>query len=104
MTLGEVLQLVSAACAIVACICAVTVARRAQRWRDTDEAQRLIDRVDATESRLDKLEPKVSGLATKSDIVALKAELHGVCKQIDNEVVPGLNRIEDYFLKAGMSR
>lgn len=102
MTFGEVLQMVSATCAIIACICAVIVARRAQRWRDTDEAQKLIDRIDEAESRLDKLETTTKELATKADIRALKAEVDGVCRQIDQQVIPGLRRIEDFFLAQGM--
>ncbi len=102
MTLPEILQFCSAACAVASTICAVAVARRAQRWRDTDEAQGLLKRIDDAESRLDKLEVKTNELATKADIRGLKSEIDGVCKQIDQQVVPGLNRIEDYFLKLGM--
>jgi hypothetical protein len=83
---------------------AIWVAIRAGQWRDSDSAKALLARVDETESRLDKLEPKVSGLATKADISSLKSELDGLCRQIDKQVVPGLNRIEDYFLKAGMGK
>ena len=101
MTNPEILQFVSAACAMASAVCAVSVARRSQRWRDTDDAQRLLDRVDAAESRLDVLETKTDDLPTKADLALVKAELHAVCKQIDHSVVPGLNRIEGYFLEAG---
>lgn len=101
MTNPEILQFVSAACAITSTICAVAVARRSQRWRDTDDAQKLLDRVDAAESRLDRLETKTGDLPTKADLASVRAELHAVCKQIDHSVVPGLARIEGYFLEAG---
>lgn len=94
--------------AVLVSLCAVVislwVAVRAGQWRDSDAAKALLERVDETESRLDKLETKTNGLATKADIAALKSEVDGLCKQIDTQVVPGLNRIEDYFLKAGMSK
>ena len=99
MTFGEILQLMSAACAIIACVCAVVVAVRAQRWRDTDEARTLLDRIDGVESRLDKLEPQVAGLATKADIASLKGELDGLCALVNTSVIPGLRRIEGYMME-----
>lgn len=94
--------------AVLVSLCAVGislwVAVRAGQWRDSDSAKALLARVDETESRLDKLETRTGGLATKADIASLKSEVDGLCKQIDTQVVPGLNRIEDYFLKAGMSK
>lgn len=104
MTLAVILQFVSVGCAVIACITAVVVARRAQRWRDTDEAQRLIERVDEAESRLDKLESVTNNLVTKSDLARVEGEVKGLCKQIDDQVVPGLNRIESFFIAAGVER
>lgn len=104
MTLAETLQFVSAACAIVACLTAVIVARRAQRWRDTDEAKGLIERVDECESRLDQLETATRNLVTKEDLARVEGEVKGLCKQIDDQVVPGLNRIEGFFIAAGVER
>jgi len=83
---------------------ALWVAVRAGQWRDSDSAKALLARVDETESRLDKLETRTLNLATKTDIASLKSEMDGMSKQIDSQVVPGLHRIEDYFLKAGMSK
>lgn len=102
MTLPEILQFVSATCALASAGCAVMVARRSQRWRDTDDAQKLLDRVDAAESRLDRLETQTGDFPTRADLASVKAELHAVCKQIDHSVVPGLQRIEGYFLEAGV--
>lgn len=102
MTLPEILQFVSATCALASAGCAVAVARRSQRWRDTDEAQQLLKRIDSTESRLDILETQTRDLPTKADLASVKAELHAVCKQIDHDVVPGLKRIEAFFIEAGV--
>lgn len=104
MTLAEILQFISAACAVIGGGTAVIVARRAQRWRDTDEAKGLIDRVDECESRLDKLDTATSNLVTKQDLARVEGEVKGLCKQIDDQVVPGLNRIEGFFIAAGVDR
>ncbi len=102
MTLPEVLSMVTCACAVVAALCAVMVARRAQRWRDTDEAVQLLNRIDNAESRLDVLEVQVEGVATKADMAAVKAEIHAVAGTVDRQVIPGLNRIEGYFIELGL--
>lgn len=100
----ELLPYLALMISVVACATSVWTAVRSGQWRDSDSAKALLQRVDDTESRLDKLEERTRGLATKADISGLKSELHGVCRQIEGQVVPGLNRLEDYFLKAGMGK
>lgn len=99
MTLTELLPIVSTLCAVVAAACAVMVARRSQRWRDTDEAQKLLGRIDDAESRLDRLEVQTRDLPTKADLAAVKAELHAVGKTIDDGVMPGIRRLEGYWME-----
>lgn len=100
----ELLPYLALLISVIACATSVWNTIRTGQWRDSDAAKALLARVDDTESRLDKLEERTRGLATKADIASLKSELHGVCKQIEGQVVPGLNRIEDFFLKAGMDK
>ncbi|MGH7027362.1 DUF2730 family protein [Brevundimonas sp.] len=102
MTLPETLQFVTAFCAVASAGCAVLVARRAQRWRDTDEAQKLMDRIDEAESRLDRVDGRLADVPNKADLATVRGEIHAVARTVDQQVVPGLQRIEGYFLEAGV--
>lgn len=59
---------------------------RNQRWRDTDEAKTMLGRIDASESRLDKLETQLSNLATRADIARLESEFSGLEKVVKSEI------------------
>lgn len=102
MSFAEILSLVTCACAIVAAGCAVAVARRAQRWRDTDEAVALLGRIDEVEDRMTQVEGQTKNLATKEDLAAARGEIHAVATTVNTQVVPGLSRIEGYFLQEGV--
>ncbi|WP_374569672.1 DUF2730 family protein [Phenylobacterium sp.] len=96
--------------AIVAAACALFVAWRNGKWRETDEAKALIKRMGEVEGRVDKVEGRVgtleddiSDLPTKADIARLEGEL----KTVGNDVRAanaGIDRIEGFFLAKGVGQ
>lgn len=118
----ELLPYLAVALSIAALILNALTFLRGGRWRETDDAKALVGRVaeveggvtalagtgeaiaavagrvNETESRLDKLETLVASMATKEDVTALRGEVRAVCQLVDNQVVPGIRRIEDYML------
>ncbi|NBB51487.1 hypothetical protein GVN24_24690 [Rhizobium sp. CRIBSB] len=100
----QLIPYLSLAVAVAAVTISAWVAVRAARWRDLEALSNLVTRIDGAEDRISRLETSHAELATKADLAGLKGELHAVCKQIDQRVVPGLDRIEGYFLKMGVER
>ena len=98
----ELLPYLALAVSVIACAISAWTAIRAGRWRDTDEAQKLVDRLDEAEDRLTQIETKLEDLPTSADLAALKGEVHGLAGQVEKHVIPGLRRIEDFFVKEGM--
>lgn len=104
MSLAEILVFFSTGCALASAGCAVFVALRAQKWRDSDDAKALLERVDEVEDRLSRLETRASDLPTRADIARLEGEIDGLTKLVERTVVPGLTRMEGYFLQLGVER
>lgn len=115
MTIPEILQLVSVACAIVAAGCAILAARRAGRWRDSDAAQQLLTRVGAVETKakenaaairaverettlkFDAIKDEIDGLATKADAAKLQGAIDRVCA-IADRTEQTVNRVNDFLM------
>ena len=70
---------------------------RAGRWKDGEDASRLIDRVDRCESRLDVAESKITGCATKEDIARMEGELNALGREVVT-VRNGVVRIENHLI------
>jgi len=64
----------------------VYVARRAGRWRDSDAAKELHNRVTDTERRLDAHELQLKNLPTKEDIAKLRGDTQAALGEIKAEV------------------
>lgn len=100
----ELLPYLSFAVAVAACAISAWTAIRAGRWRDSDAARELVDRIDDVEDRVSRIETVLTNVVTKADLAEVKGELHTVARQLNNQVVPALDRLEGYFLKQGMER
>ena len=105
------LTYISPICAVLSAGCALFVAVRGGRWRESDDQKKAredhLDRTDSCESRLDKLEPRVASieesvkaLPTKADI----ARLEGMVEAVDRTceaALEGVKRIESFMMKGG---
>lgn len=107
--MNETLPYWALAVSVLICLTGVYVAWRAGKWRDSDEARALHQRVERTERRLDQHELKLKDLPTKADFEALRgevrsvesgvrAELRGVEKQLDG-VDQGIQRVEGFLME-----
>jgi hypothetical protein len=85
----------SLVCAVCSVACAIWVANRDGKWRDTEEAKAIIARIDGAEDRLSRLETKMADLATKGDVNTLRAEFHGLENVIKSEVSATRGAIDD---------
>ncbi|MBI1407312.1 MAG: DUF2730 family protein [Caulobacter sp.] len=102
MTLSQSIPI---ACAVISALCAVFVAWRASRWRESDEAQKLIARVGAVEGRMTKAEGRLDGidekfddLPTEADIARLEGEI-GTVKELCRAAAAGVARIETFMMQ-----
>lgn len=90
----------SALAAGIAVWCALYVARRAARWRESDEAKALTLRLGVVENELFGLRVRLEGMPTKADFEGVKSDLRAVSRELD-KVDGGVTRIEQYLLERG---
>lgn len=86
------------ACAAMSAACAVFVAMRAGKWRETDEAKALIKRVGEVETRVKACEIHMEDLPTRADIAKLQGELHAV-REIGTRTERAVERIEGFMMR-----
>lgn len=102
MTAAEIIPI---ACSLVSCVCAVFVAYRGQRWRETDDARALLGRVSDLESRVQAVEIRQEDLPTQADVEKLRGEVHALATQVTatgeqvKAAAAGINRIEGHFIQ-----
>lgn len=75
---------------------------RADRWRDGEDAARLLTRVTATEQAIHGLQTRMEAVATKEDLAGLKAEVRALGTDIRN-TERGVERIESYLMRGSGS-
>lgn len=71
---------------------------RAGRWKDGEDASRLIQRVGEIERDVVELTAQMKNVATKADVERLTAKVEGVETQI-RTIDRGVERIEDFLIK-----
>lgn len=103
----ELLPYFSLAIAVIACCISGWVAIRAGRWRDSEAAKALVDRLGAVErtsglhaQRLEQIEEDIAGLPTKADFARLEGEIVSTCR-IADRTEQAVLRLEDYMMKGG---
>jgi polyhydroxyalkanoate synthesis regulator phasin len=110
------LQMITTACALIACACAIWVARRAGDWRQSDEAKKLVGRVDVLETKVASVENKVkelptqaqvaglneriNGLATKAEMAAVQSDVRSLVREV-GKIDSGVTRIEAFLMEHG---
>lgn len=71
---------------------------RAGRWKDGEDAARLIARVGGIEHDVVELKSQMKNVATKADVERLTAKVEGVETQT-RTIERGVERIEDFLIK-----
>jgi hypothetical protein len=110
------LQMVTTACALIACLCAIWVARRAGDWRQSDEAKTLVGRVDVLETKVASIDGKlkelptqaqiaginerINGLATKAEVAGIQSDVRSLVREL-GKVDGGVTRIEAFLMEHG---
>lgn len=110
------LQMITSAAAVLACLCAVLVARRAGAWRETDAAKQLVARVDShdlaiasikqkvegmpNQSQIASIEERIKNLATKAEIASIQSDVHSLVREV-GKVDAGVTRIEAFLMEHG---
>ena len=97
------LQFASLVAAVIAVICALYVAARAGKWRETDEAKNLIGRLGTVESKITTLEVRLDAMPTKADLSALQSDVRAISREV-GKVEDGVNRIEDWLVQRGLGK
>jgi hypothetical protein len=87
-------------CAVISTGCAVFVAFRTGRWRETDDAKVIAARFQKIEGRLDIIETKQLELPSKADLAKLEGSINLV-KELVERSERGIDRIESYMLNHG---
>ena len=114
-----ILQAMIALLTLVNVGCAVYVARRTLRWRESDEAKAFVLRVQAIEAkvggiderglstRLGEVEDKViaiearlESMATKADVDSLKSDVRHMSRELE-KIDSGVTRIESWLMERG---
>ncbi len=91
----------------ISCAIAAWTAVRAGRWRDSEAAKALVERISGVErttglheQRLGQIEEDILGLPTKADFARLEGEIVSTCR-IADRTEQAVLRLEDYMMKAG---
>lgn len=71
---------------------------RAGRWKDGEDATRLIARVGGIEHDVVELKSQMKNVATKADVASLTAKIDGVENQ-NRTIERGVERIEGFLMK-----
>lgn len=105
----DLLPYVSVLVSLIAVAISLWVAIRASRWRDSEAAKALVDRVTAVEGavklhaqRLEQIEEDIAGLPTKADFARLEGEIVSTCR-IADRTEQAVLRLEDYMMRGARS-
>lgn len=71
---------------------------RAGRWKDGEDAARLIARVGEIERDVVEVKAQMKNVATKADVARMEAKIEGVETQ-NRTIERGVERIESYLMK-----
>lgn len=91
------LQILSVIAAFFSLGCAVFVALRAGRWRQSDEVKAILDRVASVETDVGGLKVRIQDMPTKADFEGLKSDMRAVGREV-SKVDDAVVRIESYLL------
>lgn len=103
--LRELLPYLALLVSVIACFISGWVAIRAGRWRDSEAAKLIVDRIIEVErtsglhaQRLEQIEDDIATLPTKADFARLEGEIVSTCR-IADRTEKAVLRLEDYMMK-----
>lgn len=104
--MNDLLPYFAVALSVAALILNALTFLRAGRWRDSEGAKALVERItgvertaDLHEQRIAQIEADVVGLPTKADFTRLEGEIKTTCA-IADRTERAVLRLEDHILKA----
>ena len=100
MTLSVYLQLASVLSGLVGIACAIYVAVRTGRWRESDEAKELGTRIETVEQKVIRIEERLSAMPTKADLEGLKSDVRAIGREV-GKVDDSVTRIESWLMERG---
>ena len=101
MTVGELFTFAALGLSGVNTVILVITFRRAERWKESDDAKELIRRVGAVENDVQGVKARMENVATKADVARLTAEISGFERHMTQQfqgVDQGVQRIESYLI------
>lgn len=100
MTLDVYLQIASVLSGVVGISCAIYVAVRTGRWRESDEAKSMINRITAVEQKVATVETRLMNMPTLADLEGLKSEVRSIAREV-GKVDDSVTRIETWLMERG---
>lgn len=100
MTLAEFVTFAALGLSGINTVILIVTFKRAERWKESDEAKELIRRVGAVETDVQGVKTRMENIATKADVARLTAEVVGIEKHIKS-VEGGVERIEGFLMNSG---
>lgn len=100
MTASLALHAISVLSGIVALLCAIYVAQRASRWRDSDDVKLLLGRVGTVEGKVNTIEARLENMATKTDVAAVQSDVRAIGREV-GKVDDSVTRIETWLMERG---
>ena len=101
MSIQEFITIAALGLSGINTIILVVTFRRAERWKESDDAKELIRRVGAVENDVQGVKARMENIATKADVARLTAEISGLEKHMTQQfqgVDSGVQRIESYLI------
>ncbi|MBS3962172.1 MAG: DUF2730 family protein [Sandarakinorhabdus sp.] len=100
MTTALALQAISVLSGIVALLCAIYVAQRANKWRDSDDNKLLQRKVGIMEGKVNIIESRLEHMATKTDVAAVQSDVRAIVREV-GKVDDSVTRIETWLMERG---
>lgn len=94
------LQLASVLSGLVGIACAIYVAMRTGKWRESDEAKGLSTRIETVEQKVIRIETRLGEMPTKADMEGLKSEVRAIGREV-GKVDDSVTRIESWLMERG---
>lgn len=103
--MSELLPYLAFAVSVVACFISGWTALRAGRWRDTEAAKAMTQRVNDAHARLDRhgdrlnvIEADILDLPTKADLAEVKGKVETTC-EISARTEKAVERLEHFMME-----
>ncbi len=97
MTIGEI---IAGASAVVSSVCAAFTVFQASRWRNSDDAKAIDERIKAVEDRTLEHGVQLKDLPSKADLASVRSDVHNLDRTVAG-IDAGVTRIEQFLMSNG---